>query len=49
LISTLSLYIVLIIHVLNVLAGVTLCLLSVDIVQTLGLDKLVYLSTGDTD
>jgi hypothetical protein len=49
LIGTLSLDVVLIIHVLDVLLGVVLGLLAVDKVHALGLGKLVNLSTGNTD
>jgi hypothetical protein len=49
LIGTLSLDVVLIIHVLNVLLGVVLGLLAVDEVHALGLGQLVNLSTGNTD
>lgn len=48
-ISTLVTDVVLIVHMLSVLLGVTLCLLTVDEVHTLRLSELVNLSTSDTD
>jgi hypothetical protein len=49
LISTLSIDVVLIVHVLNVLLGVVLGLLAVDEVHALGLGQLVNFGTGNTD
>jgi len=49
LISTLVLDVVLIIQVLSILLGVSLGLLTVDEVHSLGLSELVDFSTGDTD
>ena len=41
--------VVLVIHILNVLLGVVLGLLTVDEVHALGLDQLINLSTGKTN
>ena len=41
--------IVLVVHVLDVLPGVVLSLLTINPVHSLGLSQLVDLSTGDTD
>jgi hypothetical protein len=49
LIGTVSLDVVLVVHVLNVLPGVVLGLLTVDKVHSLGLGELVNLSTGEAD
>ncbi len=49
LISTLSINIVLIIHVLNIFLGVVLSLLTVDEIHSLGLGEFVDLRTGNTD
>lgn len=49
LISTLSPNIVLIIHMLDVLPRVVLRLLAINVIQTLGLEELVDLSSCNTD
>ncbi len=49
LIGTLSLDVVLVVHVLDLLLGVVLGLLAIDEVHTLGLGQLVNLSTSKTN